>query len=439
MAAKTAGQSINELAQGQFFKLGKVIPSGTLEARKLAGKATTFYWRVTIGGKTAREVIGMYDSSAPVNSLQPSARGFSVLAAMRAAEGLAGQHRANLSQGGFASVKAAVAKAKATEKTVEAEAAHYTLESLLTNYCNHLEALGRAAHKDARSIFKLHVIEAWPKVAAQPANRVTAEQVADMMRRVIELGKGRTSNKLRSYLRAAYQMAKAARTKASIPVKFKGFNVMHNPGADTEPEESANKADKHPLSTGELRLYWRAIKDMEGFRGAVLRLHLLTGGQRIEQLVNLQTSNIAEDSILLYDGKGRPGKPPRPHTVPLIAAAAAALHDCKPVGRFALSTNVGDTHLSAITLSAWAVDTACDIPDFKAKRIRSGVETLLASVGVSTEHRGRLQSHGIAGVQARHYDGHDYMQEKRKALTTLYELLTQSEASNVTPIKKKRA
>ena len=271
-------------------------------------------------------------------------------------------------------------------------------------------------------------------MAALPANQVTGEQIADMMRRVIELGKARTSNKLRSYMRAAYQTAKAARSKASIPVKFKSYNVTHNPGADTEPDESANKADKRPLTAEELRGYWQAIKTAPGFRGAVLRLHLLTGGQRIEQLVNLRTQNVTGDSIMLFDGKGRPGKPPRPHTVPLIPQAAAALLECKPQGTYAISTDKGETHLSAITLSHWAV-AASALPDFQAKRIRSGVETLLASARISSDIRGRLQSHGISGVQARHYDGHDYVEEKRQALETLFRLLDAPEASNVVQLK----
>jgi hypothetical protein len=50
------------------------------------------------------------------------------------------------------------------------------------------------------------------------------------------------------------------------------------------------------------------------------------------------------------------------------------------------------------------------------KRIRSGIETLLAAAGVPRDVRGHLQSHGLTGVQARHYDGHDYMSEKRQAL-----------------------
>lgn len=326
----------------------------------------------------------------------------------------------------------AVAKAKQVKKLEEEK---YTLKNLLTHYCDHLEALGRRSHKDARSIFTLHVNEAWPRVAALAANQVTSEHVADMMRRVLETGKGRTSNKLRSYLRAAYQVAKASRSKASIPVAFKAFNIIHNPAADTEPDESQNKADKKPLSATDMRAYWQAIKSLPDFKGAVLRLHLLTGAQRIEQLVNLKTVDVSENTILLHDGKGRPGKGARPHLLPLIPLAAAALADCKPLGVYALSTDGGTTHLSASTFSDWSRAAAGDIPDFEAKRIRSGVETVLASLKVSKDDRGRLQSHGISGVQARHYDGHEYTDEKREALDKLFRFLEAADSGKVVPIR----
>jgi len=442
LATETPGKIINDLEPGSFKTMTKVKPAGALQARKQSNGAVSFFWRYSIGTTSERVAIGTYDPSAPPKSLAPTLRGFSYAAAVRAAENMAEAHDnhdggrpALLAQAEKIKTEAAAAERKA--KTAKKEAEQFTLEKLLTHYCDHLEALGRTSHKDARSIFKLHIYEAWPKIAALPANMVTGEQVADMMRWVLELGKGRTANKLRSYVRAAYQTARAARSKASIPLHFKGYSVSHNPAGDTEPDESANKPDKRPLSAAELRSYWQLIKPMAGFIGAVLRLHLLTGGQRIEQLVNLQTGNVSADSITIYDSKGRPGKPPRPHTVPLIPAAAVALLDCKPQGVFALSTDQGRTHLSAITLSAWAVAAAAvNIPEFQTKRIRSGVETLLASARISSEIRGRLQSHGISGVQARHYDGHDYMDEKRHALETLFQLLDTPENSNVVPLRK---
>lgn len=140
--------------------------------------------------------------------------------------------------------------------------------------------------------------------------------------------------------------------------------------------------------------------------------------------MNLKTANISADLVLIHDGKGRPGRPPRPHSLPLIKEAKLALNECGPAGEYALSTDGGVTHVAATSLSKWAVSAAGGAIDgFQAKRLRSGVETLLAGVGVAKEVRGRLQSHGVSGVQARHYDGHDYILEKRKALETLYRLL----------------
>ncbi|TAG67600.1 MAG: integrase, partial [Burkholderiales bacterium] len=321
----------------------------------------------------------------------------------------------------------------------------YTLARLLEDYANELERLGRSSHRDVRSIFRLHVLERWPDKANQSATEITADEITDMQRAVINLGKGRTANKLRSYLRAAYQTAKKARTKASIPEHFKAYGVRDNPVEDTEPDESANKPDKNPLAIEELCSYWQMIESLNDFRGALLRLHLLTGGQRIEQLVKLKTHDIARDfsSFTLVDSKGRPGKKPRDHVVPLTAAAQAALRACKPTGEYALSTNGGTTHVTATTLSKWAVgvveaaeaDTGSGataaaveaIPDFQAKRIRSGVETLLSTAGASLEIRGHLQSHGISGIQKRHYDANDFLPAKLAALETLYRTLKSGE------------
>ena len=431
---------ITEIATGAFVTLCKIKPSGALQARRQSSGAISLYWRYSLGTTSQRVSVGLYDPLAPPKSLDPTARGYSVAAAVRAAETLSIPHSNNKPSGGYPALIEAQASANKAARQAKEDAETLTLKKLLTDYCDHLKALERGSHKDARSIFNLHVVEAWPKVAALPASAVTGEQIADMMRRVIEAGKGRTANKLRSYLRAAYQTAKAAKSKPSIPVHFKAYQISINPAADTEPDESQNRADKKPLTAQELRTYWKTIHDLPEFKGAVLRLHLLTGGQRIEQLVNLLTADIGESSITIFDGKGRPGKPPRPHVVPLTKTAAKALAGCKPKGVFALSTDDGKTHLAATTLSAWAIEAAGKtIEGFQAKRIRSGVETLLASAGVSSEIRGRLQSHGISGVQARHYDGHDYMAEKLKALQMLERLLAEPAASNVTSIRKKRA
>lgn len=435
-SAATVGQQLASLATGVFVTLEKVKPMGSLQVRKQASGTVAFFWRYSLGTKSERVSIGIYDSGAPPKSLEPTTKGYSVAAATRAAERLAMEHHKHRDLGGRPAILAAKRAEEEAQALAKRQAEQFTLGNLLDDYCDHLQAMGRDAHRNARSIFKVHVKEPWPALAAKPAKDVTPDEVADMMRRVFEAGKGRTANKLRAYARAAYQAAKAAKTNATIPLKFKGYGITVNPVAETAADETANKPAKHPLTAEEMRAYWGAIRDLPGFKGAVLRLHLLTGAQRIEQLARLRTADVRADEIIIHDGKGRPGRPPRAHALPLTKAAAHALKECAPSGEFALSTDKGETHIAGTTLSGWAVEAmGGKIEHFQAKRLRSGVETLLASAGVSREVRGRLQSHGIAGVQARHYDGHDYLAEKRQALEALQRLLEQKGSRKVVPIR----
>ena len=53
---------------------------------------------------------------------------------------------------------------------------------------------------------------------------------------------------------------------------------------------------------------------------------------------------------------------------------------------------------------------------FSMRDLRRTAETHMAALGISSDVRAQIQSHGLGGIQARHYDRHDYMPEKRAAL-----------------------
>ena len=161
-----------------------------------------------------------------------------------------------------------------------------------------------------------------------------------------------------------------------------------------------------------------------------MRLHLLLGGQRIAQFLRLKREDVLDDHVTLLDAKGRRPEPRR-HVMPLLPAVAAdlALFSGAP---FLFSSDGGRTPIRPETLSGWERAAIGDqIEGFEPKRLRSGVETLLASLGISRDVRAQLQSHGLGGVQARHYDDHDYLPEKRAVLQTLFNALTDAAGDNI--------
>lgn len=339
--------------------------------------------------------------------------------------------------------RAGEALEKAAKAQAEAEkerAANFTFGTLMEDYANELERQGKTSHAKVRGIFKLHLTEGAPKLAATPAALVTAEQVADLLRRLSEAGKERTAGKVRSYCRAAFEMARTSKLSLLVPVHFKNYGVQHNPAAETVAIKLV--PDKNPLMPPHLRQYWQAIESLQGVRGAVLRLHMLTGGQRIEQLRQLVRSNVGEGAITLLDAKGRTGRGARLHTIPLLPAARETMDSLLALnpGEFPLSVDGGESPVSAKVIADWAKDAAAGVEwllsdkpvgQFQAKRIRSGVETALASLRVSQETRSHLLSHGVTGVQAASYDGHDYAPQKLEALETFYRFLTETSASVV--------
>ena len=423
----------------------------------------TFYWRWRHGGKDGRVEIGLYDSAIPPLKASPAQGRFNVLAATLKANELADQHLQSLraGAGGYAQVQQhakAVRQAELTKQQADAKSAAdaaeqrntWTLAKLLGMYCEHLQARGKTAAKDAANIFANHVVAAYPAVAHKPANSLQLDDVVDMMRRLNELGKARTANKLRSYLRAAFSLALRAKTDASVSRLFTRFGITANPVSDTVPNAAANRTDKNPLSIDELRTYWQIINRLDGAQGAVLRLHLLTGGQRPAQLVRLTRQDIIEGSIVLWDGKGKRIEP-RKHEVPVLPRcqkdldyfinqtndAAPATFITKPL--HLLTTDGGKTAISNTTITTWASQAVGQaITAFSLKRVRSGVETLLSKRGVGLEVRGELQSHGLGGVQKRSYDGHDFLDEKRGALELLLATLEDTRGT-VINIGRKRA
>lgn len=292
--------------------------------------------------------------------------------------------------------------------------AEHTCEKLLEAYVEHLGSKNKQTSYDASNIFKLHIPE---EVKALPAAQVSHADLVAPIRKLKEAGKLRTASKLRSYVRAAFEMALTAEDDPNTPASLLGFRLIANPAAGIKVPEGANKAKTRALSLAELVEYAKHLEALpEGDTKDQLRLQLLLAGQRFSQL---QRAYLEGDNIVQLDPKGK-RTTPRVHVLPL-QGEALALVDRRKRKLFNPERNRLD--LEDGSAAVREISKAMGGQPFSLGDIRRSAETLLASMGYSSDWIGKLLSHGQGGVQNRHYNMHDYMAEKRQMLAAWEESL----------------
>jgi integrase len=319
-----------------------------------------------------------------------------------------------------------------------------TLGALLTTYADLLEKAGKFDFRDVRGAVRLHIEEPFPELWNKPAMDVELADVLDILERLTEAGKLRTAGKVRSYIRAAYAAAINAKRSAQAKA-LRQFKLKANPAANVSAiEDSSVPRDRH-LSVSELRAFWQRVANPDERAGPLLRFYLLTGGQRFKQLARATVSDIADEGLVLWDHKGRRRKVRR-HVVPLLPQAVEALEAMASprVGDFVFTLTNGQTpadHAAVYKRLARICNAMMEAGEaserFTLSDLRRTVETRLAALGVPMDVRAQLQSHGLGGIQARHYDRHDYADEKLEALERLRDLMTEPPAS-VTKISSKK-
>jgi len=317
----------------------------------------------------------------------------------------------------------------------------YSLGALLNLYCDHLKKSGKLRSAVcAESAFRVHVpID----LATLPAREITRAQVTEIIRLVREKGKDRTAGILRAYVHAAYELAMATETDSAALAGFIPFGVEVNPcrGIKAIPVSAGERV----LSMEELTRYLAALDNRPS--DIALKVALLAGGQRMEQLLKATPADWDHKSgtLLLLDGKGK-RITPRKHFLPL-AENAAALVDrqaerAKAGGKKFLFFSEQGERVNATTPGKRVAEIARAMGGemFNLRDIRRTCETHLAKIGISQDTRAQLLSHGISGVQAKHYDRYSYEREKRAALVRWEEYLMNSGTqAKVIPLARRAA
>lgn len=307
-----------------------------------------------------------------------------------------------------------------------------TLQALMDSYVQSLRDREKdGSAYDVANVFLNHCSTPFPEVVGLPASEVTAQHISLMLARLVGPGaatkRGRTALKLRSFLNAAFKLGMGAGTDPMAPAGAADFKIAVNPVAQVSPTRMAatfNKAGDRALSEHELRLYVMHVAALSSpLTRMALELQLASGGQRFQQLLRIEGTDVQGDVLRMLDPKGR-REQPRVHLLPIVEEMAeilAALKELNSTGPlFASRDSVVQPETLSIAvneISAAMTDADPAIPYFRGGDIRRTVETLMAErLGISKDVRAQLLSHGLGGVQDVHYDKGKHLDAKRAAL-----------------------
>lgn len=321
--------------------------------------------------------------------------------------------------------------AKGVDPRPEKKAAESaTFGDLMTAYADLLERQGKKSAKAVRLQIEKHIQNEFPALWKKNISDISMDDCMRIVRRIIDKDKPRQADKIRSYIRTAFSVAINAKSDASIPESLQRLNVQSNPARDIAKVEGSSNAKDRALTLAELRAYWKRVQELPEPAKSVATIHLLTGGQRQQQLARVKLDDIDRDdmtvSILDYKGKR---KEPRTHTIPLLPEVMEAIERITGAGEYVFSCDGGKTPVSTSYMNdvikrvRRKMEDAGEIEKghFTAGSLRATVETRLAAkpYRVSSDVLAHLLSHGLGGVQAKHYQRHDFIEEKLEALQML--------------------
>lgn len=192
------------------------------------------------------------------------------------------------------------------------------------------------------------------------------------------------------------------------------------------------KPRERTLSAEEIRAIWQAAEAMSYPFGPFFRLALILG-QRRNEIAGMCWADIdLKEKTWTLAAEATKGR--RAHVVPLPPLAVEIM---KALPRKSYTANgatkpspyvfttEGDRPISGFSKAKPALDGAITkardgnaLPDWTIHDLRRTAATEMARLGASEFVIGRVLNHAAAGVTGKHYNMHDYVAEKRRALET---------------------
>ncbi|TOH51721.1 integrase, partial [Vibrio parahaemolyticus] len=314
---------------------------------------------------------------------------------------------------------------KAKEQEKREEARKGSVKQLFDAYVSQMQKDGKRTHKAVLASLEKEVYPIIPP--ATKAKDVTTHDLMLILAAMIKRGAKTQSNRVRSYLMAAFNYGLKHDNDPANFIDEAKFGLVMNPVAAIPKQKDAERVGEHYLKLGEVMVLiddlnneYQRFKMGESIRNLIL-LCLFTGGQRPYELAASKWEAIDwQQKTLLITPDISKNK--RPHIIPLTDSALVVLKKQQFNNEsefiFPHRFNSGE-HIRLDSLSQGIAryrESTPEIKPFTPRDLRRTCKTLMGEAGISKSLRDRLQNHALNDVSSKHYDRYEYLPEKRRAL-----------------------
>lgn len=397
----TVSDDTKQRGQGRLTL--RVRPNGTKE----------WVFRYYIDGRKRRLSLGSYPTISLVAARQDAQRYSGSLTEGRDPADVA-RHE-----------KEALASARASS--------HGTLGELMDAYVDDMLARGRRSADDTRAKIHRYVKRPFPRLWDAPARDLTSADVRDMLAHHMQRGLTTTTNRMRSWMHAAYQFGLTAENDPRRH-SAKSWALPGNPVSAIPRQGDWERQGQMVMTPEDVRAAWYELPEMRSRANLsvmAVRLCIATAGQRITALLRLEPHHVDMRRGLI-DMPAGITKNEMPHVVPMTDQAREILASLiKEAGRLGhrfifYNRRDGQRPMLEDSIASLVVDyrKRFDASPWTVRDIRRTAKTVLGELGVSKDVRDRLHGHAFTDVSSRHYDRYDYLDEKREAMAVWQRWLT---------------
>ena len=324
------------------------------------------------------------------------------------------------------------------EERIEAQKG--SIEQLFNSYTSQMERDGKRTYQAVLSSLEKEV---YPYIdQSTKAKDITPHDIIILLSNMIKRDAVTQSNRVRSYLMAAFNHGLKHDNDPANYVQDAKFGLTFNPVAGIPKQKAAEKVGEHYLNNAEVKML---LSDManefirfqmgDSIRN-LIQLCFFTGGQRPYELAATKWDCVDWDNKTLLI-KPEISKNKKEHLIPLTNSALNILLNHRERNsesvfifphRFDLNNHI---RLDSLGQSIARYRDATEIRSFIPRDIRRTCKTLMGELGISKSIRDRLQNHALQDVSSKHYDRYDYLPEKRIALESWERQLNNAAVSNV--------